>query len=162
MSKARVKVALKEDARKDPKFIEAVAKKLGTSEATVKVALRATKAERTSTKDLPKQAGRGYPPATEQGGAVEKSAVRDAEKAGIAPAKPKPITLIALEGRSPVPLYARRMKPTDNERAQSLADEPQGRLRMLNGTELRFAIRMGNRGLVLDVVVAEAVDPADS
>jgi len=160
MSKARVKVALKEEARKDPKFVEQVAKKLGTTEATVKVALRASKAERTSTKDLPTRVDRGYPPATEQGGAVEKSAVRDAEKAGTAPAKPKRLTVIALEGRSPVPLYARRKKPSDNERAQSLADEPQGRLRMLNGTEMRFTVRMGAKGLVLDVVVAESVDPA--
>ena len=160
LSKARVKVALKEEARRDPKFVEQVAKKLGTTEATVKVALRASKAERTSTKDLPTRVDRGYPPATEQGGAVEKSAVRDAEKAGTAPAKPKRLTVIALEGRSPVPLYARRKKPSDNERAQSLADEPQGRLRMLNGTELRFTVRMGAKGLVLDVVVAESVDPA--
>lgn len=160
LSKARVKVSLKEDARKDPKFIELVAKRLGTTEATVKVALRATKAERTSTKDLPKRVDRGYPPATDQGGSVEKSAQRDAEKAGTAATKPKKLTVIALEGRSPVPLYARRKKPTDSERAQSLADEPQGRLRMLNGTELRFALRMGTKGLVLDVVVDESVDPA--
>lgn len=81
------------------------------------------------------------------------------EKVAAAEGKPTPrkLTLIALEGRVPVPLYARRKKPGDSRRAQEISDDPQGRLVLLNGTELRFSVRRGKKGLVVDVTVQETV-----
>lgn len=70
---------------------------------------------------------------------------------------PRKLTLIALEGRVPVPLYARRKKPGDDRRrAQEVSDDPQGRLVLLNGTELRLSVRRGKKGLVVDVTVQES------
>lgn len=145
-------VAQKPELRDKPRE---VAKALGldVSAKVVKKALQPTKAQLKSTKDLPTKHARVFPRPVDQ--AAQAAAAAETAKKP----RPKKLTVIALEGRAAVALYARRRKPSDVRRAQSLADEPQGRLRMQNGTEVLISLRMGKAGLVCDVTFAEVVDP---
>ncbi len=96
-----------------------------------------------------------FPRPVEQGAKVEEKAAKKGRPS------PRKLTMIAREGQVLVPLWsAKRKKPGDERRAQTIADDPKGRMRMTNGTELVFVVRMGKKGLVIDVTAAEVRDEA--
>lgn len=150
----RALVAERPELREHP---EKIAKELGLKGVPlvqVKKALQATKAQLRSTNDLPTKVGRVFPRPVNAEEQAAAAAVREKKPA------PKKITVIAPEGRCAVALYARRKKPNDSRRAQTLADEPMGRSTMINNTEVLIRIRMGKEGLVCDLTWQERVDPA--
>jgi hypothetical protein len=60
---------------------------------------------------------------------------------------PRRLTLAAEEGTYKVLLYAPRKTPLSKPRAQTLADSPKGRIKMLNDTEIVVVVGKSDKGL---------------
>lgn len=65
----------------------------------------------------------------------------------IAVPPPRRLTLAAEEGTYKVLMYAPRRTPHSKPRAQTLADSPKGRIKMLNDTEIVVTIGKSDKGL---------------
>lgn len=80
-----------------------------------------------------------------------------AEPASVDKAKrPRRLSISVEEGEHQVLLYAQRTSPTDQRRAREIADKPAGRIRFLNGTQMRVILLRSEKGLFAKLEFTEA------
>lgn len=72
------------------------------------------------------------------------------------PKRAKRLSISVEEGEHQVLLYAQRTSPTDQRRAREIADKPAGRIRFLNGTQMRVILLRSEKGLFAKLEFTEA------
>lgn len=74
------------------------------------------------------------------------------------PKRVRRLTLAIEEGEHQVLLWARRNSPGDRRRAREVTDGPVGRIRFLNGTQMRIRVFRGEKGMYLKIEATVAAD----
>lgn len=75
-----------------------------------------------------------------------------------APKRVRRLTLAIEEGEHQVLLWARRNSPGDRRRAREVTDGPVGRIRFLNGMQMRIRVFRGEKGMYLKIEATVAAD----